>query len=154
MNTSYQERNNWIELLVALWAIGYYLLTLATIEGGMAAELSYFLPFIIKVIVVSIVVGIVLAILNRFLSKDANDAKDEMDRMIDLRGFRNAYWVMSMAVMVVIFMALFNERMTELGEAPRIGTTNLMVHALFIVASLSGLVQSVTQIVYYRKGLV
>ncbi|MDQ8186967.1 hypothetical protein [Pelagicoccus sp. SDUM812002] len=153
MKTSYQERNNWIELLVAAWAVGYYLITLSSVEGGFYAELSYFLPFIVKVVVVSIVMGIVLAILNHVLSEDAKDAKDEMDKAIDLQGFRNAYWVMSISLMGVIFLALFNERKAELSGV-QIETTNLLVHALFIVASLSGLVQSVTQIVYYRRGLV
>ncbi|MDQ8179871.1 hypothetical protein QEH57_04380 [Pelagicoccus sp. SDUM812005] len=150
---SYQERNNWIELLVALWAIGYYGVTLLSVEGGLGADLSYFLPFLVKVIVVSIVLGIVLAILNRVLSKDANDAKDEMDKAIDMRGFRNAYWVMSGALMVVIFAGLANERMLEVEGAPQIATTNLLIHSIFMVAALSGLVQSATQVFYYRRGL-
>ena len=153
MSTSYQERNNWIELLVTGWAIGYYLITLASVDGGFYAELTYFLPFIMKVIVVSIVMGIILAILNHVLSEDAKDAKDEMDKAIDLQGFRNAYWVMSISLMGVIFLALFNERNGQLGGV-QIETTNLLVHALFIVASVSGLVQSVTQIVYYRRGII
>lgn len=155
MNTSYQERNNWIELLVAVWAIGYYFVTLLSIEGGFRADLSYFLPFIIKVVVVSIVLGIVLAILNKFLSKDAQDTKDEMDKAIDLHGYRNAYWMMSGLVMVIVFMGLFNERFAELNaDFERIDTLNLMIHSLFIAASISGLVQSITQITLYRRGLV
>lgn len=155
MNTSYQERNHWIELLVAGWAIAYYLLTIFSVEGGLFADLEYFLPFVIKVIVVSIVLGVVLAILNRVLSKDAQDKKDEMDKAIELHGYRNAYWVMSVLVTVVIFAALMNERMGQLEpEVVRIETLNLVIHLLFIVAAVSGLVQSVTHIVYYRRGLV
>lgn len=155
MNTSYQERNHWIELLVAGWAIVYYLLTLFSVEGGLYADLEYFLPFVVKVIVVSIVFGAALAILNRVLSKDAQDKKDEMDKAIELHGYRNAYWVLSVLVAVVIFSALLNERMGQLEpDAVRIGTLNLVIHSLFIAAAISGLVQSVTHIVYYRKGLV
>ncbi len=155
MNTSYQERNNWIELIVAVWAVGYYLVTITTVEGGVYADLAYFLPFCIKVVVVSIVLGTVLAILNRLLSKDAQDTKDEMDKAIDLHGYRNAYWVMSVLVTTVVFMGLLNERFTQLdADYERIETINLMIHSLFIVASISGLVQSITQIILYRRGLV
>lgn len=155
MNTSYQERNNWIELLIALLAMVYYGVTIASVEGGIYADLHYFLPFVVKVVIASIGLGTVLAILNRVLSKDAVDKKDEMDKAIDLHGYRNAYWTMSGLVMVVIVLALLNERM-GIGDlqVDRIDTLNLMVHSLFIVSSLSGLVQSVTQIVYYRRGLV
>lgn len=154
-NSSYQERNNWIELLVAIWAVGYYLVTLFSVEGGVHADLAYFLPFIVKVVIVSIVMGVVLAILNKLLSADAQDSKDEMDKAIDLHGYRNAYWVMSVLVTFVVFMALLNERFSQLDvDYERISTINLMIHSLFIVASLSGLVQSVTQIVLYRRGLV
>ena len=154
MSTSYQERNNWIELLVAVWALAYYGVTLATVEGGMRADLSYFLPFVVQVIVVSIVGGAVLAILNRVLSSEGSDAKDEMDKAIDLYGYRAAYWVMSFLLMGVVFLALFNERMGDDETGLQMGTTNLMVHALFMVAAVSGLVQSVTQIYFYRRGLV
>ncbi len=155
MNTSYQERNNWIELLITLLALIYYGVTIASVEGGIYADLNYFLPFVVKVTIASIGLGIVLAILNRMLSKDAVDRKDEMDKAIDLHGYRNAYWTMSGLIMVVIVLALLNERMGSIdSQMDRIETINLMMHSLVVVFSVGGLVQSVTQIFYYRRGLV
>lgn len=154
MYVSYQERNHWICVLISVWALAYYFLKGLALEGGLNAEIDSFLPIIVRVIVFSVVAGAILAIVNWSLNKEKHVEKDEMDKLIELKGFRNAYWCCSGLLWVIVFGALLNERaVREQWEgAYWMDTVNLVVHSVFAVASLATLVQSITHIAFYRRG--
>ncbi|EDY82459.1 hypothetical protein VDG1235_2081 [Verrucomicrobiia bacterium DG1235] len=154
MNISYQERNHWIAILIGVWALAYYFLKVLSLEGGLNADLDFFLPFIVKIIIYSSVAGAVLAIVNWALNKEKHVEKDEMDRMIELKGFRNAYWAVSGLLWVVVISALLNERFERMNpDAVPFETINLLIHSVFLVAWLGTLVGSITHVIHYRRGI-
>lgn len=154
MYISYQERNHWICVLISVWAVCFYFLKGLSLEGGLNADIDAFLPIVVRVIVYSVVAGTVLAIINAVLNKEKHVEKDERDKLIELKGFRNAYWACSGLLWVVVFGALLNERAIrqQWENAYQMDTVNLVVHAVFVVSSVATLVQSLTHISFYRRG--
>jgi len=154
MNISYQERNHWICVLISVWALAFYFLKGLSLEGGLNADIDSYLSILLRVIVYSVIAGTILAIANWCFNKEKHVEKDEMDRLIELKGFRNAYWACSGLLWIVIFGALINERAIrdQWESAVKMDTINFMVHSIFVVASVATLVQSFTHIIFYRRG--
>lgn len=151
---TYQEKNHWIAIVITLWAICFYFLKVSGLEGGLNSDIEGILPTIVKIIVYSSVAAVVLAIVNWALNKEKYVEKDEMDRQIELKGYRNAYWVCSGSLWVVIVSVLLNEYAIRQGEGwYQMETINLTIHGIFLVAWVSTLVQSVTHVVFYRRGV-
>ena len=154
MTIGYQERNHWITVVISVWALIFYFSKVLALEAGLNADLDRFLPFIVKIIIYSTVAGIVLAIVNWSFNKDKHVEKDEMDRMIELKGYRNAYWTFSGFLWTIVIAALLNEHAERSGwDGYGIVTVNLLIHSIFTLGWVSALVQSVTHITLYRKGV-
>ena len=154
METSYQERNHWIGLGIAVWATAYYFIRVLGLEGGLSADIQGVLPILVATTIYSIIAGIVLSILNRCLSRDRTVEKDERDTQIELMGFRNAFYACSGMLWVVLMHALINERFRQIEhDSWHLETLNFLVHSVFLVAWISYIVQSLTHLFYYRRGL-
>lgn len=154
MYFSYQERNHWICVLISIWATTFYFWKGLSLEGGLNADIELYLPIIARVVIYSIVGGIVLAIVNSCFNRDKHVERDERDRLIEFKGYRNGFWVFSGLLWMLLIGALFNERASRgnWDSALQLDTINLLIHSLFLVSTVAGLVQSFTHIIFYRKG--
>lgn len=155
MYFTYQERNHWICVVISIWATAFYFSKGMSLEGGLNADIDLFLPIIVRVIIYSIVAGVILAIVNNCFNRDKHVEKDERDRLIELKGYRNAFWTCSGLLWVLLLTALVNERVirAEWERTFELDTINLLIHSLFLLSSVTGLVQSFTHISFYRRGM-
>ncbi len=101
-----------------------------------------FLIFILVSIVASIIISIVFNIYYRVTAKDEEPSfSDERDKLIELKGARNALYIFSIGVVL---------SMTSL-------MINMPLYVMFIAIIYSGLISSVvadiTQFYLYRRGL-
>lgn len=153
-NLSYQERNHWIELGVSLWAIVYYFAKVAGLEDGFNAAWGDLLSVIVWTIVLAVVAAIVLMIVNRAVLGRGGPEKDERDVLIELKGFRNAYYVCSGLLWMVVGHAFFKELAGSHDDfGYGVETAKVLVHSIFLVAWLASVAQSVTHLYFYRRGL-
>lgn len=155
MNTSYHERTHWIEGVVSTLALLYYFLKVSGLEGGLNGDSETVLYLVVKTTVMAVVAIIVLVSINAGMAKKEETVKDERDTQIELMGFRNGYYVCSGLLTVVFVGALLNERMLQ-GDMKGTGisTINYLVHALFFAGWMASVVQSMTHVFFYRRGLV
>lgn len=103
--------------------------------GKMLWAIGYSILFNIVAVIVGV---IVMSIAQREEVRD--ERADERDRVINSHAMRNAYFVLSIGVLVVLFAQAF-------GLVPQ-----LAPYGLFAVSMLAGAVFAVSQLVYYRVG--
>ena len=164
---SKQEQVSWISLAVSLvigfWYFGHVLGLPADADlfsGGMAR-------FALAIVMFSVFASLASEVSLKAVKKRAAGGVtelDERDLHIDLKACRNAYGVLSFAVVVVLVQVVILERFARLGR-PRpepgtvlelLGTGPLapmhVVQMLLFSLGLAGITVYVSRIVYYRRG--
>lgn len=117
---SYQEKSIWGSLVATVVVYGNYF---ARSGGNLIGT-------IIALVIIQVVAQIVIAIAAK------PEPKDERDRLIDSRAYRNGYLLLVMGTLACM----------NIGVRP---TVNALLMAL--VASEIG--KSITQLYYYRRGV-
>ncbi|MFC5744895.1 hypothetical protein [Actinomadura rugatobispora] len=138
---SSEERRSWIYVVVAVGVAAVYFVTvLPKVPGADVARIAYVRPMLIAIgagIGLGIVAGIAAAIAS---PKEAGRA-DERDRQIHRLGEYVGFYVMSIAAIVPLALAM--------AEAAHFWIAN----ALYLAFVLAALASSITKIVLYRRGL-
>lgn len=167
---SKQERVSWISLIVNL-LIGYwYFERVFSLPAGADLFGPGMAAFAIRLILLSIFIGIAcevaLHIVQKGAGSDADKNKtDERDVLINLKASRNAYGVLSVAVVIVLVQIALMEMAT-----PRIwhrlpkpdtvfellGTGPLapmhIAQLLLLALTLAGITVYASRIFFYRRG--
>ena len=139
---SSEEKRTWISALVAVVvAIAYLATVLSKVPGTDVARIAYVGPMDTRDVPplfdrAAIVLSVVAAMAS---PKDA-DRTDERDREINRRGEYVAFYVMSIAAIVPLVLA-----MAEVEHF-------WIAHALYLAFVLAALASSVVKIVAYRRG--
>jgi hypothetical protein len=120
MNLSYQEKSIWGSMIGTLLMCGYYFAT------------GHLIFSVVMLIVVEIIYNIALAI------RSVPEPKDERDRLIEAKAYRNAYLALVTGVVGNIFVPL---------------TPVVAAQIVFGALVASEVAKSVTQLYYYRKGV-
>jgi len=103
---------------------------------------------VIWLTIISIVSHIVLAIINH---KEANNPEDERDKLIELKGCRVGYILLSVGVVISIVHVQLNNLIGEYwGISPTIDLLNFM-HIIIMSFLIADLAKYATQLYYYRK---
>jgi hypothetical protein len=137
---SSEEKRAWISALVgAVVSVVYLATVLYRLPGTDVAEIAYVGPMLTS-IGVGIGAGIVLAIVAAIASPRDADRTDERDREINRRGEYVGFYVMSIAALVPLVLAM--------AEAEQFW----IAHALYVAFVLAALVSSMVKIVAYRRG--
>ncbi len=136
MDLSFRERSLWLMLLSLLAVFGFYF---ATVLPSSAAHLGpeHIAPFAVAVVVLVImqVAGhIVIALVDR------RAGEDERDRLIELKGIRNAAYVLATGV----FSALCAAMLTK--------GNFVVIHVLLGAWVLAQVVEIVSQLLLQRRG--
>src|SRR6056297_3516058 len=142
MNTSFEEKSVWIQLLSLIVVFGsYFFIALRMILEGIT-NIKAFIPlfFIATVFLVIILIAghIVAAIVHR---KDKPDQQDERDRLIAWRSESNSAWILGTGILVAIIGLVLSVQ--------TVWIANLLLLFLF----LSEVVKALFQIFYYRRGM-
>ena len=140
MDMSYQEKSVLGSLLAVGVVFGYYFASVLRDLGrpafdGASLPIGGLVLAVIAIVVIEIVYHIVLALESKPVPKD------ERDTLIASKAYRNAYFVLSAGIFVVMCAVM-------LAFKPFV-TVNLVL----FVWVLAELAQFATQLFYYRRGL-
>jgi C4-dicarboxylate transporter len=137
---SFAEKNTWLSIAITLISYGiYWWVILGQAQGMPITEVAYagaMLASFGAVIVTSIVSHIVVAMLS---PKEA-DKQDQRDRDINRYGDAIGYYVLSLAILVVLILT-----MTKVAPF-------WIANAIHFACILSSLWSSTVKIVAYRRG--
>lgn len=138
---SSEEKRAWIYAVVAVGVSAVYFVTvLSKVPGADVTRIAYVRPMLTAIgagIGLSIVIGIVVAI----VSPGEAGRTDERDREINRLGEYVGFYVMSIAAIVPLVLAIV--------EAAHFWIAN----ALYLAFVLAALASSIVKIVVYRRGL-
>jgi hypothetical protein len=137
---SSEEKRTWIYVVVAVVVAGAYFATvLSKVPGTDVATIAYVWPMLTAIgvgIVANIALNIVAAILS---PKDAGKT-DVRDKQINRRGEYVGFYVMSVAAIVPLGLA-----MAEIEQF-------WIANTLYLAFILAALASSIVKIVAYRRG--
>lgn len=138
MNNGFNENFQWISFFGVAGIYGYYFSKVLPPAGPdvTAEQIVFFTVLIVLLVVIYIVGAILCTALDRF--KDYEE--DERDKLIRLKGRRSASYILALGVAVGMACAFFTQ-----------GNFWVM-HALLGTLVVSQLIESATQIFYYRRG--
>ena len=138
---SYRELSAWGSLVITLIIFGNYFLN-GVLSGQATAGLL--LGTVIALVVLEIIYNILIATWKRDLPAD------ERDVLIDLKASRNASWVSSVGIVLLITQVLFYRMVNG---SSWIESTMDWVNALLFILIASESVRFASQAISYRKGV-
>jgi hypothetical protein len=137
---SSEEKRTWIYVVVgAVVPVAYLGIVLSKVPGTDVATISYVGPML-TAIGVGIGAGIVLNIVAAMASPHDAGKADERDREINRRGEYVGFYVMSIAAIVPLVLAM--------AKADQFW----IAHALYMAFVLAALASAVVKLVAYRRG--
>ncbi len=137
---SSEEQRTWISAVVGFVVpIAYLATVLAKVPGADVARIGYVGPML-TAIAVGIGAGIVLSIVAAVASPKEGGRTDERDREINRRGEYVGFYVMSIAAIVPLALA-----MAEVEHF-------WIAHALYLAFVLAALASAAVKLVAYRRG--
>lgn len=101
-------------------------------------------PIYFNVIVGYTIANIVLVLFLMLITKSKTIGKDERDIIIESKAYRNGYIGAVSIINIVILLALVNDKILE---------PVIIFHILFSTLFVAHIIQNVTQIFYYKKGI-
>ncbi|GAA4528947.1 hypothetical protein [Nonomuraea ferruginea] len=137
---SSEEKRSWIYLVVGVGVYAvYFVVVLSQVPGADVARIAYVRPMLIA-IAAGIGLGIVANIAAAVASPKEAGRTDERDRQINRLGDYVGFYVMSIAALVPLVLAMV--------EAAHFWIAN----ALYLAFVLATVVSSAVKIVLYRRG--
>lgn len=136
MGMSFQEKSLWLVFVGLIVAFGFYFATVLPTNAVnvMPHQVVLFVLAIIVLVIVAIVGHILIAIADRHTDTD------ERDRLIELKGTRNAAYVLAAGVFLALCTALLTEG------------NFVFTHVLLGFWVLAQLVEVGSQLFLYRRG--
>ena len=137
---SSEEKRTWISALVAVVVpVAYLAIILSKVPGTDVATIAYVGPMLTS-IGVGIGAAIVLSIVAAMASPKDADRVDERDREINRRGEYVGFYVMSIAALVPLVLAMAKVEYFWIANS------------LYLAFVLAALASAVVKIVAYRRG--
>lgn len=136
MTLSFQEKSLWLMFVSLAGVFGFYFVTVLPANGAdvMPNQMVLFTVAVVMLVIMQIVGHAVIAIIDR------RTQTDERDRLITLKGTRNAAYVLATGV----FLALCAAMVTD--------GNFLFTHLLLGFWVLAQLVEIGSQLFLYRRG--
>ena len=147
---SRQEVYAWAGILSSISFLLLYLVlafgipsVLEPIEGGL-----------IRVITIIIVVDLVVqTVISAQQSRSGRIDKDERDMQIEAKGYKNAYRIFVVAIIILIGQLFITDFMRPFADGSYLGAMDaLTIHYLVVVFFLGTSAKAVTQVVLYRRA--
>jgi|TARA_B100000315_G_C14394288_1_gene503484 hypothetical protein len=151
-NYSNRELNIWSELILNFVVCFYFFNGVFQLVPGSDEYVADLAGIIIGVVLIAVVYSIVVFGLINIITKA--EAKDEMDRIIDVRSYKMGYIAMDIFVTLIMGHIILNESM---GNIVSIGisemTPILIAQLLLMTLVASSTVKSLSRLYYYKKGI-
>lgn len=137
MDLSFREKSLWLMFVTLIVAFGFYFLTV--LPPGAAnvrpPEVIIFVVALVFLVLMQIVGHVVIAIMDR------RTDEDERDRLIELKGTRNASYVLATGVFFALCAALLSDG------------NFVFTHVLLAFWVLAQLVEIGSQLLLHRRGV-
>lgn len=136
MGISFQEKSLWLMFVSLVGIFGFYFVAVLPTDAVdvMPHQVVLFVLAVVLLVIMQIVGHIVIAILDR------RTETDERDRLIGLKGTRNAAYVLATGVLLALCAALLTEG------------NFVFTHVLLGFWVLAQLVEIGSQLLLYRRG--
>jgi len=138
---SFREKSAWACLVSTLVVFVPYFINIARLQAAGVLEMGAIVGLLVAAIFFQAVLTAAATILVAIRS--GTETMDERDRAIELRSFRNAYFVLAVSLVTAICGMIF--------AAPRL-TLPLVSQVLFGCFVAAEAVKYLTQVVSYRRG--
>ena len=142
MNMSFEEKSTWASLAIILFVfVGYFSQVFEGISTGSldkADITGLFFGAIVTVIVMEIILHIVITVFN---VKDADQSRDERDRLFSMKAGNISGWVLGFGVLVIAAQAFMK-------DLNALWVANLLLFIVFV----SQIVSYALKLFYYRRG--
>jgi hypothetical protein len=142
MGISFKEKSIWTSLIMTIIIFGYYFTRVFNVLNQPTVDstnlIVLFISVVIMMIMLEITIHIILGIID---NKNANEADDERDRLIDLKATKISYYILILGV----FQAVAGLLMTK---SPVIIANIILL--FFVFAEIVG---DSIRLYYYRKGI-
>lgn len=149
---SKQEIYSWSSLGFAVAVFTYYILSVFGWPPALENYTEYITGIIWKVIGFTFLVEFILDLLNS--AKFGGVDKDERDRLIESKGFRNAYYFVLCALISLIGNVLISDFFSRTsGETVFLSAPYMTFHAMVFILFIAVILKSGTQLYYYNKSL-
>ncbi len=147
---SYQERNITVSLISTLLIFGFYLIRMFQMhqEGNLNSNNVFSLWG--TIIVLGIIVNIVSTIITQIVlsiihmvktNEEESFIADERDKLIELKGIRNSYFVFIAGVLLSMGTLVFD-------------MSPLMMFVLLILSGFAAaIINDISQLYFYRRGV-
>jgi hypothetical protein len=136
MSLSFQEKSLWLMFVALIAGFGFYFVTVLPADAANVApqQVVLFTLAVVLLVIVQIVGHVAIAIVDR------RTETDERDRLIGLKGTRNAAYVLATGVFLALCAALVTEG------------NFVYTHVLLGSWVLAQLVEIGSQLFLYRRG--
>jgi hypothetical protein len=139
MSKSFQEKSVWISLIAVSLIFGYYFVRIFQMisknQIDVVKNAVLFISVVIMVVVTEIIFHIIVAVRTR------PEAKDERDRIIELKATRNAYFILIAGVFLSFVCLAFSLQ------------SFIIVHVIMFFFVLSEIAKFISQLFYYKRGV-
>ena len=139
MDTSFEEKSVWIQLVGLVVGLGGYLVVAGLMLSNGVSALPPFVPVFAVAIVLIVAVNIAGHVVAAITSR--SDEADERDRLIGWRAESGSSWILGVGVIGAIMALILS-----------VGGV-WVAHLLLISLFGSEVAKDVLQIVYYRRGI-
>lgn len=156
---SEQERQSWMTLLADICV--YSVFWSQMVHGKSIASLSpgdlmgVYIGIIVLTIIIHIVIASIFALRSPTDENGSDSAGDERDVEIERKGARNAFWVVSILINIIVFILLAENSVGEGYLGPNLGLLSVlspshMFFALMSTAFIGDIVYRATMVWAYR----
>lgn len=152
MNSSFQEKNLWLELTATVLIFSYYLEQLLGFTRFQLADSTVIISLLFKVVMFSVILmSVSFAILTIINYKDAKKPLDEREALIDLKGSYYSNWILKVGVVIAVAQYALESNAWAIGLHQNIPF--LPLHILVLAFLLSEFISCVIQVRLFRKGV-
>ncbi|MCY3812919.1 MAG: hypothetical protein OXH15_14075 [Gammaproteobacteria bacterium] len=139
MDTSFEEKSVWIQLLSLVVGLGGYLVVAGLMLSNGVNALPAFVPVFAVAIVLIVAINVAGHVVAAISSR--GDGPDERDRLIGYRAESRSSWILGVGAIGAIIALILSV------------SGVWVAHLLLISLFGSEAAKEVAQIVYYRRGI-
>ncbi|PHR92269.1 MAG: hypothetical protein COA69_07760 [Robiginitomaculum sp.] len=152
---SEQERQSWMTLLADICVFSVFWSQMVRGKSIESLSPGDLMGVYIGIIVMTIILHIIIASIFALRSPKDDNAKDERDVEIERKGARNAFWVVSILINIIIAVLLAENSVGEGYLGPNMGLLSVlspshMFFALMSTAFIGDIVYRATMVWAYR----
>lgn len=139
METSFEEKIVWVNLLALLAVLAYYVTNAAQLFAAGISNIMTFIPLFISSVILMILITVAASIVVAITA--GSDGRDERDRLIAWRAEGHTSWLFVTGILGAM--------------AALVAPIDIIwvAHILFVTLFAHEIINSVLRIYYYRRGL-